>query len=135
MEIVKRKLKTDTHSGKLFHFPAVSSRLQFMASLKNHQNHLQLLRFSFAPSSKLHYRRNPNFTLSWKSLVSGKFKVFRSNYSGRYSIDSLRCPCNPKAGTEHVLDQEQIERPPFDINLAVILAGFAFEAYWSPPVI
>lgn len=25
------------------------------------------------------------------------------------------------------------ERPPFDINLAVILAGFAFEAYTSPP--
>jgi len=26
------------------------------------------------------------------------------------------------------------ERPPFDINLAVILAGFAFEAYTTPPV-
>lgn len=26
------------------------------------------------------------------------------------------------------------ERPPFDINLAVVLAGFAFEAYTSPPV-
>lgn len=25
-------------------------------------------------------------------------------------------------------------RPPFDINLAVVLAGFAFEAYNSPPV-
>ncbi|XP_011029717.1 PREDICTED: uncharacterized protein LOC105129384 [Populus euphratica] len=25
------------------------------------------------------------------------------------------------------------ERPPFDINLAVVLAGFAFEAYTSPP--
>lgn len=30
--------------------------------------------------------------------------------------------------------EEEIERPPFDINLAVILAGFAFEAYTSPPV-
>lgn len=28
---------------------------------------------------------------------------------------------------------EQIERPPFDINLAVILAGFAFEAYTILP--
>ncbi|KAL2923079.1 putative feruloyl esterase A [Bienertia sinuspersici] len=28
---------------------------------------------------------------------------------------------------------EEIERPSFDINLAVILAGFAFEAYTTPP--
>lgn len=34
-----------------------------------------------------------------------------------------------------VSEEEEIERPPFDINLAVILAGFAFEAYISPPVI
>lgn len=32
-----------------------------------------------------------------------------------------------------VSEEEEIERPPFDINLAVILAGFAFEAYISPP--
>ncbi|KAJ8530687.1 hypothetical protein K7X08_023568 [Anisodus acutangulus] len=29
--------------------------------------------------------------------------------------------------------QKETERPGFDINLAVILAGFAFEAYTSPP--
>lgn len=29
---------------------------------------------------------------------------------------------------------EEIDRPSFDINLAVILAGFAFEAYTTPPV-
>lgn len=28
---------------------------------------------------------------------------------------------------------EEVERPSFDINLAVILAGFAFEAYTTPP--
>ncbi|KAJ8512451.1 hypothetical protein OPV22_002885 [Ensete ventricosum] len=28
---------------------------------------------------------------------------------------------------------EEAERPPFDLNLAVVLAGFAFEAYTSPP--
>lgn len=27
------------------------------------------------------------------------------------------------------------DRAPFDINLAVILAGFAFEAYTTPPVL
>lgn len=30
--------------------------------------------------------------------------------------------------------REEIERPPFDINRAVILAGFAFEAYTTPTV-
>lgn len=30
---------------------------------------------------------------------------------------------------------EEEQRPPFDINLAIVLAGFAFEAYTSPPVI
>jgi hypothetical protein len=30
--------------------------------------------------------------------------------------------------------QNDDARPPFDINLAVVLAGFAFEAYNSPPV-
>ncbi|CAA7022964.1 unnamed protein product [Microthlaspi erraticum] len=30
-------------------------------------------------------------------------------------------------------EREEPERPPFDINLAVILAGFAFESYATPP--
>lgn len=30
---------------------------------------------------------------------------------------------------------EESERPPFNLNLAVVLAGFAFEAYASPPVV
>ncbi|KAI4342613.1 hypothetical protein MLD38_027219 [Melastoma candidum] len=36
------------------------------------------------------------------------------------------------AGVAEGEDQED-ERPSFDINLAVVLAGFAFEAYTSPP--
>lgn len=32
------------------------------------------------------------------------------------------------------VDENENERPPFDPNLAVVLAGFAFEAYTSPPV-
>ena len=32
------------------------------------------------------------------------------------------------------VDENENERPPFDLNLAVVLAGFAFEAYTSPPV-
>ncbi|KAF8088513.1 hypothetical protein N665_0538s0014 [Sinapis alba] len=36
-------------------------------------------------------------------------------------------------GTEETSLSEKPERPPFDINLAVILAGFAFESYATPP--
>ncbi|XP_066346963.1 uncharacterized protein [Miscanthus floridulus] len=32
-----------------------------------------------------------------------------------------------------VAEEDGPRRPPFDINLAVVLAGFAFEAYTSPP--
>ncbi|MCO5594626.1 hypothetical protein L7F22_048659 [Adiantum nelumboides] len=31
-----------------------------------------------------------------------------------------------------IKDEEDCERPPFDINIAVVLAGFAFEAYNTP---
>ncbi|GAY46567.1 hypothetical protein CUMW_098040 [Citrus unshiu] len=37
------------------------------------------------------------------------------------------------AEIDKIEDKEQDERPPFDINLAVILAGFAFESYTTPP--
>ena len=49
---------------------------------------------------------------------------------------SVCCFCKTKdAEIDRIEDKEQDERPPFDINLAVILAGFAFEAYTTPPVI
>lgn len=42
--------------------------------------------------------------------------------------------CFRKTGSEiEQVSVDDNERPPFDINLAVILAGFAFEAYTSPP--
>ncbi|KAM7261367.1 hypothetical protein ACFE04_008734 [Oxalis oulophora] len=45
----------------------------------------------------------------------------------------MRCYSNAQIEIEEEEEEEEEGRPPFDINLAVILAGFAFEAYTSPP--
>ncbi|XP_015887508.3 uncharacterized protein LOC107422559 isoform X1 [Ziziphus jujuba] len=101
-----------------------------MASLQTHHHHLQFHRcFSSLPST-LYYLRNRKLSQRFSApSVSRKVRVLASrvNFRGKF------CPC--KAGTEigKVSVEEEIERPPFDINLAVILAGFAFEAYTSPP--
>ncbi|XP_062184160.1 uncharacterized protein LOC133888069 [Phragmites australis] len=41
-------------------------------------------------------------------------------------------PGSESAG-EGLVEEDGPRRPPFDLNLAVVLAGFAFEAYTSPP--
>ncbi|CAL9154585.1 unnamed protein product [Musa hybrid cultivar] len=54
-------------------------------------------------------------------------------------LRSIRTPSGGHAATRCSSAQhggnsiEEVERPPFDLNLAVVLAGFAFEAYTSPP--
>ncbi|KAF4351585.1 hypothetical protein F8388_003238 [Cannabis sativa] len=106
--------------------PSTSS----MASLPTHYTlHLHRQCFSSSLSPTLSILSNPHFSLS------RKFHLFasRQNLTRRDKVYSLCCFC--KAGTEvtRVPVDEEIERPPFDINLAVILAGFAFEAYTSPP--
>ncbi|KAG2568868.1 uncharacterized protein LOC120680496 [Panicum virgatum] len=42
-------------------------------------------------------------------------------------------PDSESAGEGLVEEEDGPRRPPFDLNLAVVLAGFAFEAYTSPP--
>ncbi|XP_008663379.1 uncharacterized protein [Zea mays] len=42
-------------------------------------------------------------------------------------------PDSESSGEGLVAQDDGPRRPPFDINLAVVLAGFAFEAYTSPP--
>ncbi|KAF8704159.1 hypothetical protein HU200_031654 [Digitaria exilis] len=42
-------------------------------------------------------------------------------------------PGSESAGEGLVAEEDGPRRPPFDLNLAVVLAGFAFEAYSSPP--
>ncbi|KAJ8763901.1 hypothetical protein K2173_003683 [Erythroxylum novogranatense] len=102
-----------------------------MASLQTHHHHHPTLRFfcRFASPSG-HLRR---FTLPprFPSLFVPKARFLSSRGSRiRDGLRSIRC-AEPQ--TENITVQEEDERPPFDINLAVILAGFAFEAYTSPP--
>ncbi|KAJ0903439.1 putative feruloyl esterase [Helianthus annuus] len=62
---------------------------------------------------KFPFSRNPNFPVKLRlSHGSCSIKV-----------------CFATQSTTH----EEIQRPPFDINQAVVLAGFAFEAYTTPP--
>ncbi|KAA8527840.1 hypothetical protein F0562_035291 [Nyssa sinensis] len=105
-----------------------------MASLQTHQNFLQFLRNINSPSPKLLPFQNHNFTPLSKNLsFSGRIRVLRSSSRGRHGVYSICCLCKTNSEFLEVSVQEKIERPPFDINLAVILAGFAFEAYTSPP--
>ncbi|KAK9100254.1 hypothetical protein Scep_023684 [Stephania cephalantha] len=47
---------------------------------------------------------------------------------------SVCCLGKESDGEVELTVAEETERVPFDINLPVVLAGFAFEAYTSPPV-
>ncbi|MQM18983.1 hypothetical protein Taro_051986 [Colocasia esculenta] len=77
-------------------------------------------------SVKLHYRNKPT-------------GVRRLGHPGRAGVLPLRCRSSRSFGIRCWRSQdgaqaaEVVERPPFDLNLAVVLAGFAFEAYTSPP--
>ncbi|GLT97887.1 hypothetical protein SLE2022_154310 [Rubroshorea leprosula] len=98
------------------------------------------LSFSNFLHSHLHYRRllfkihNQNFRVPTFSR-----RCFRKvKLGGRNGVLPISCLCEANVEIEKVpvesREGEMEERPPFDINLAVILAGFAFEAYTSPPV-
>ncbi|KAM3708414.1 hypothetical protein ACJW31_02G095100 [Castanea mollissima] len=83
------------------------------------------------------YLQNPNLTPRFSSPFPRKVRVltFREKFRGR---DRVYCPicCFRKNNSEIEtisVDENENERPPFDHNLAVVLAGFAFEAYTSPP--
>ncbi|CAL9225156.1 unnamed protein product [Arabidopsis halleri] len=60
----------------------------------------------------------------------GKIKL-RKSFRIKAKPNSFRCFAQSE--TKEVSLTEIEERSPFDINLAVILAGFAFESYASPP--
>ncbi|KAH9681493.1 C2 domain-containing protein [Citrus sinensis] len=105
-----------------------------MASLQDHSMKLQFCS-SYLPSlPRFHQLQCLNFP---QKPFSGKVKlVFPCPESYKTKGDkvySVCCFCKTKdAEIDKVEDKEQDERPPFDINLAVILAGFAFEAYITP---
>ncbi|KAM1543300.1 hypothetical protein EV1_012888 [Malus domestica] len=108
-----------------------------MASLQTHHYHLQLHSrcVSSLTAPKLCNLRFPNLSLRFPASLPGKVRVFtlRGNGRGKDGIYSFCCVCRAGAEIEKVDGEEGSERPPFDINLAVVLAGFAFEAYSSPP--
>ncbi|KAK0606997.1 hypothetical protein LWI29_007534 [Acer saccharum] len=106
-----------------------------MTSLQIRCFNFQSLPISNSFSLKSHHPQL--FNLS-RRLFSGKIRLvltYPENYKSKDNrIHSICCFSKTKdAEIEKVETEEQNERPSFDINLAVILAGFAFEAYTSPP--
>ncbi|KAI4338131.1 hypothetical protein L6164_016478 [Bauhinia variegata] len=96
-----------------------------MASLQSLQ-----FRYSIYPlAPKLPHLRSPKVSRRFPANFPGRLRIFTS----RNEVHSLRCFSKTGSEIDKVTVQEEDERPPFDINLAVILAGFAFEAYTTPP--
>lgn len=75
---------------------------------------------------------NPRFSRTFPFRFPGKLRVF--SLPRRRQVVPIRCSSETGSQLQRVAAPEEDERPPFDINLAVILAGFAFEAYTTPPV-
>ncbi|TMW94736.1 hypothetical protein EJD97_009866 [Solanum chilense] len=102
-----------------------------MATLQTH------LHFPICSSPRLFHFKNPNSVSFSKKLFFSRKVNGLFSYSKFGAKDSFFC-CSQTSGEILPLssaqkEKETNERPPFDINLAVILAGFAFEAYTSPP--
>lgn len=97
-------------------------------------------KFSLCNNPKLIHLKNPHsFTFSKKILVPRKpflAKKFDGLLSSRFIGYAVASSSSSSGEIEESVVASEIEdeRPPFDINLAVILAGFAFEAYATPPV-
>ncbi|KMS95704.1 hypothetical protein BVRB_005760 [Beta vulgaris subsp. vulgaris] len=96
------------------------------------------LHYPFSLSSKFHRHPSISVPLSLSLLrplfPSSKIRVFSSNF-GKVNARTCNLCCFCKVNLQADKDEivEEIDRPSFDINLAVILAGFAFEAYTTPP--
>ncbi|KAK7355393.1 hypothetical protein VNO80_14648 [Phaseolus coccineus] len=89
-------------------------------------------RYALSPlSPTLTPPRRPLFSHTFPPRFPAKLRVFSAAWRRRV----LSICCSSKTGSQlrQVAVPENDDRPPFDINLAVILAGFAFEAYSTPP--
>ncbi|KAJ4967692.1 hypothetical protein NE237_014393 [Protea cynaroides] len=109
-----------------------------MAALRSFQSPAYSLQCFCSPSVKLLLKlRNRSSTSLAKVFFTGvaeEVRVSKLNRGGTDGKNSVCCFC--KSNSEVELEssvEEESEGPPFDINLAVVLAGFAFEAYRSPP--
>ncbi|KAG9446803.1 hypothetical protein H6P81_012931 [Aristolochia fimbriata] len=104
-----------------------------MAALINFKAHLHVTRFTVFPTSNSFPLRRLRFPSSSETkLLAAKDVEFCRLYrsGGRRSFC---CFCQTSLEKRKESDAEESERPPFDLNLAVVLAGFAFEAYTTPP--
>ncbi|KAJ6821540.1 uncharacterized protein M6B38_391565 [Iris pallida] len=94
-------------------------------------SHILLHHLSFHPHSP------PPLLVSNKphsatfSSTKHRFRVSKSTTS-RANLRNPKFLCSSSSNGGLSTDVEA-QRPPFDLNLAVVLAGFAFEAYTSPP--
>lgn len=83
---------------------------------------------------RLHLRFTPR-TCHFLGKIS-----FRESFLTKANASSFTCFAQSETTKQPSLEETSLsenhepERPPFDINLAVILAGFAFESYATPPV-
>ncbi|KAB2092437.1 hypothetical protein ERO13_A02G025500v2 [Gossypium hirsutum] len=104
------------------------------------QPHYSPLRFRRFHLSSFNLKAVPRFSrqIYGKGVrVSTSISRGNAKIRGRFGGLSVSCFSKMDAEIEKVSseqkEEEEEERPPFDINLAVILAGFAFEAYTTPP--
>nr|GMD62939.1 uncharacterized protein LOC109176470 isoform X1 [Ipomoea batatas] len=100
-----------------------------MAALPTHS---QYLNFPISSSPRFLHFRNPS------ALSFSRKLLFPKKITGVWRNSSLQVKASSKSSSDveslsTVEEEKGSERPPFDINLAVILAGFAFEAYTTPP--
>ncbi|KAH1096254.1 hypothetical protein J1N35_013175 [Gossypium stocksii] len=104
------------------------------------QPHYSPLRFRRFHLSSFNLKAVPRFSRQiFGKRVRVSTSISRGNAKIRGSFGGLSVSCFSKMDAEiekvssEEKQEEEEERPPFDINLAVILAGFAFEAYTTPP--
>lgn len=82
---------------------------------------------------RLHLRFTPR-TCPFLGKIS-----FRESFITKANASSFTCFAQSETTKQSSLEETSLsenhepERPPFDINLAFILAGFAFESYATPP--
>ncbi|CAK9166988.1 unnamed protein product [Ilex paraguariensis] len=104
-----------------------------MVTLRTH--HAHLLQLGCHSPRFLHFRNPNSISFSKKPHFPGKIGFLSSGFGNTSRGNSFNC-CflsNGNTEVETVTAKDERERPSFDINLAVILAGFAFEAYTTPP--
>ena len=121
---------------------------------RNDGNRRTLMASTSAPASACRVapgRATDSRLLHARSLVGGRAVVWRCwgarrGRRGRWAGLRARCgiggagvqPAAVQPGSESaeqgLVAEDGPTRWPFDLNLAVVLAGFAFEAYTSPPV-